>query len=66
LVKEIDLGNDSETIVIGLRNDFGEDLQEASTEFWKALIDKAEAEAHDKIKTIPQGEGLRAYGTVYR
>ncbi len=30
------------------------------------LSDEAEAEAYDKIKTIPQGEGVRAYGVVYR
>ena len=30
------------------------------------FIDKTEAEAYDKIKMIPSGEGLRAYGVVYR
>ncbi len=33
---------------------------------WKVLIDKAEAEVYDRIKTIMQGRGLKAYGVVYR
>ncbi len=34
--------------------------------FWKVLIDQAEAEAYDKIKTILRGQGIKAYGVVYR
>ncbi len=63
---KIDLGNDLETIVIGLRSDYGAAFQETSGDIWKVLIDKEEAEANDKIKRIHQGEGLRAYGVVSR
>ncbi len=33
---------------------------------WKVLIDKPEAEVYGKIKTITQGQRLKAYGIVYR
>ncbi len=65
MVKEVDLGKDMETIVIG-RDDYGAVFQETSSNMCKVFIDKAEAEAYDKIKTVPQGEGIRAYGIVYR
>ncbi len=29
------------------------------------LIDMAEAEAYDKIKMTPEGQGVRAYGVLY-
>ncbi len=35
-------------------------------DLWKVLIDKTEAEAYDKVKTITQGQALKAYGIVYR
>ncbi len=46
--------------------DYGSIFGEASMDLWKVLIDKTEAEAYDKIKTITQGHGLQAYGMVYR
>ena len=45
---------------------YGDMLWEASADIWKVLVDKTEAEAYDKIKMIPAGEGMRAYGVVYR
>ena len=30
------------------------------------MIDKAEAEAYDKIKMVPKGQGVVAYGVLYR
>ncbi len=39
---------------------------ETSRDVWKVLIDKAGAEAYDKIKTIQQGEGPKVYGVIYR
>ena len=35
-------------------------------DIWKILIDKAEAEAYDKIKMVPKGQGVVAYGVLYR
>ncbi len=32
----------------------------------KVLIDEAEAEAYDRIKTIPKGERIRAFGVAYQ
>ena len=45
---------------------YGKMMEGASRDIWKVLIDKAEAEAYDKIKTISQGEGLKAYAVIYR
>ncbi len=44
----------------------GGSLNKASGDIWKVLMDKAEAKADDKIKMIAQGEGIKAYGVVYR
>ncbi len=33
---------------------------------WDILIDKAEAEAYDKTKMVPKGQGVVAYGVLYR
>ena len=47
-----------------------------SGDIWNILIDKAEAEAYDKIKMVPKGQdnikmvpkgqGVAAYGVLYR
>ncbi len=39
---------------------------ESSQELRKAQIDNAEAEAYGKIKAIPQGQEIKAYGVVHR
>ena len=52
LVREIDLGKEMETILVTMENDYGSTFREMSHDIWKVLIDKAEAEAYDKIKTI--------------
>ncbi len=37
-----------------------------SGDVWNILIDKAEMEAYDKIKMVPKGQGVEAYGVMYR
>ena len=66
MVKEIDLGKDLSATLESLSIDYPELYQNVSGDVWKILIDKAEAEAYDKIKSLPQGEGMRAYGVLYR
>ncbi len=48
----------------GLREEYGEEYDEASGDVWNILIDKAEAEAYDKSKMVPMGEGVVAYGVL--
>ena len=60
MVKEIDLGKDLGAVMTRICNACAEMFEDASKDVWKVLIDKAEAEAYDKIKTIAQGEGLKA------
>ncbi len=66
MVKEIDLGKDLGAVMTKMQSAYGEMFESASGDVWKVLIDKAEAEAYDKIKTITQGEGLKAYAVIYR
>ncbi len=66
LAQEIDMGRDMETVLTTLGREYGAIFGEASQDIWKVLIDEAEAEAYDKIKTIPQGHGTKAHGVVYR
>ncbi len=66
LAREIDLGKNMDQILSTLARYCGAILGEASMGIWKVYIDKAEAEAYDKVKTITQGQGLNAYGSVYR
>ncbi len=40
--------------------------RQPSGDAWDIFIDKAEMEAHDKIKVVPKGEGVFAYGVMYR
>ena len=54
LVKEIDLGKEMEKVVTGLRGEFGDEFDKVSGDVWNILIDKAEAEAYDKIKMVPK------------
>ncbi len=37
-----------------------------SGDVWNILIDEAEMEAYDKIKTAPKGQGIADYGLLYR
>ncbi len=60
LAREIDLGKDMETVLVALGREDGATLGEASQDVWKVLMDKAEAEAYDKIKPTPQGHGIKA------
>ena len=66
LVKEIDLGKEMEKVVTGMRGEFGDEFDKVSGDIWNILIDKAEAEAYDKIKMVPKGQGVVAYGVLYR
>jgi hypothetical protein len=60
------IGREMESILVTLGRGYGAVFGEASQDLWKFLIDKAEAEAYGKTKTIPQGQGIKAYGVVYR
>ena len=66
MTKEIDLGKDLGTILEDMSIDNLELFKSTSADIWRVLIDKTEAEAYEKIKSIPQGEGLKAYGVLYR
>ena len=64
--RELDLGKEIDTVLGAMYSVYGDVLWEASADIWRVLVDKTEAAAYDKIKAIPAGEGLRAYGVVYR
>ena len=64
MVKEIDLGKDLEKVVTTLKSEYGDEFDKVSGDMWNALIDKAEAEANDKIKMLPKGQGVVAYGVL--
>ena len=66
LVKEIDLGKEMEKVVTGLRGEYGDEFDKVSGDVWNILIDKAEMEAYGKIKMVPKGQGVVAYGVLYR
>ncbi len=50
----------------GLTGECGDEFDKVSGYVWNILIDKAEAEAYDKIKLVPKGQGVVAYGVLYR
>ena len=54
-----------EKVVTGLRGEYGDEFDKVPRDVWNILIDKAEAEAYDKIKTVPNGQGVVAYGVLY-
>ena len=64
MVRAIDLGKELDKIITAVKGDYGDALRDASGDKLHVLIDKAEMEACDKIKTIPQGQGIQAYGVV--
>ncbi len=66
LAREFDVGKDIESVMVACGRDYGSTFGEASMDLWKVLIDKTQAEAYDNFKTITQGQGLQAYGVVYR
>ena len=66
MVKYIDFGKHLGATLESLSIDYPERYQNVSGDVWKILIDKAEAEAYDKIKSLPQGEGMKASGALYR
>jgi hypothetical protein len=66
MVKEIDLGKDLESTLKKLSEVYGEVWFDVSGDVYKVLIDKSEAEAYDKIRMDKPGEGLKAYGIMYR
>ena len=37
-----------------------------SGDVWNILLGRAENEAYDKIKMVHKGEGITAYGVLYR
>ena len=65
MVKEIDLGKDLEKVVTTLQGEY-EEFAKVSGDVWNVLVDKTEAEAYDKIKMVPKGQGVVAYGVLYR
>ncbi len=47
-----------EKVVTGLRGECADELGKVSGDVWNMLIDKAEADAYDKIKMVPTGQGI--------
>ncbi len=41
-------------------------MEEVSGDAGHIMIDEAEMEAYDKIKVVPKGQGVVAYGVMYR
>ncbi len=66
MAREVDLGKEVDAVISMLYSVYGEELREASADVWRVLLEKAEAEAFDNIKMIPQGEGIKPYGVVHR
>ncbi len=54
LAKEIDLVRERENVLAGLSGECGDELDKISGDIWNMLIDKAGAEAYDKIKNCTQ------------
>ncbi len=59
------MGKELDKVVIGLRREFGDEFNKVSGDVWNTLIDKAVAEAYDKIQMVPQGQGFVGYGVLY-
>ncbi len=49
----------------GLRDEFGDEFNRVSGDVRNSLIDKAGVEANDKIKMVPEGQVVVAYGGMY-
>ncbi len=65
MVKEIDLGKELGKVVATLKDEY-EEFEKVSVDVWNVLIDKAKAEAYDKIKMVPKRQGVVTYGVLYR
>ncbi len=65
-VKETDFGKEMDKFATGPRANYGDEFDKISGDAWNILIDKAEMEAHDKIKMAPKWQGVVAYGVMYR
>ncbi len=66
LVREIDLEKEMEKAVTGLQADYEDELEKVSGGEWNILIDEADMEAYNKIKMVPKGQRVVAYGAMYR
>jgi hypothetical protein len=53
-------------VVTGIRREYGNEFDKVSGDVWNILIGEAEAEAYDKIKMVPKGQGAIAHGLLYR
>ena len=66
VVREVDLGKDLAVVLEQGSSTAPQLWQELTKDVYKILIDKADGEAYDKIKMVPSGDGMRAYGVLYR
>ncbi len=66
LVKETDLGKELDKVMEELGATYRGESVRLSGNVWNILLDKAENEAYDKIKMVHKGEGITAYGVLYR
>ena len=66
MVKHIDLLKAPDKVIDDMYTECGLDWSELSTEVYKVLIDKADGEAYDKVKSIAAGEGSKAYAVMYK
>ncbi len=48
------MGKELEKVTTGLRGEYGAEFDKVSGDIWNILIDKAEAEAYDKVKMVPK------------
>ena len=66
LITKIDLDKDLTTVIDQEVSEEPQQWDELSKDLYKVLIDKAEGEAYDKIKMVQPGDGMKAYGVLYR
>ncbi len=66
MVKDIDFGKDLEKVVTTVKGEYGDELAKVSGDICNVLVDEAEAESYDKIKMVPKGQGVVAYGVLCR
>ncbi len=66
VVKEMDFGKDLDKIAEDLRITYGREFVRISGDVWNVLPDKAKNDPCDKIKHFCKGDGVTAYGVLYR
>ena len=66
MVKLIDLGKSIDKVLDEMDYKYAGDWNSMSEEMYKVLIDKADGEAYDKIKSITAGDGCKAYAIMYK